>query len=356
MPQAADTIIDAQSLYLCPGLIDIHCHGGGGYDFLDGTMEAFLGAAALHARHGTTTLVPTATSGTIAETSAMLHVFQDARQQNVHGADMPGLHLEGPYFSPLQCGAQDPRYVRPPDPEEYEHILSISDAILRWSAAPELEGAAAFAKACLEHGVLPAIGHSDADYDTVAAAIEAGFTHVTHLYSCMSTVHRKHAYRYAGIVESAYLLDRLTVEIIADGVHLPPPLLQMVYRFIGPDRTALITDAMRGAGMPDGESILGSRTNGLPVILEDGVAKLPDRSAFAGSTATTERLLRTMVQNAKIPLWDAVKMASKTPAAIMGFSDRGTLDIGKRADIILFDADFHTRMTVIGGKTVWCDL
>ena len=223
-----DIVIDGGGMYLAPGFIDIHCHGGGGYDFLDGTPEAFRGAARIHAQHGTTTLIPTATSATYEETVALLKVFEGVRADNPLGSDMPGIHLEGPYFAPTQCGAQDPRYVRAPDPSEYNRILAASEHIMRWSAAPELPGSAEFAKACREHGVLPAIGHSDADYYEVTAAIPAGFTHVTHLYSNTSTVHRKNAYRYAGIVECAYLYDNMTVEIIADGVHLPKPLLQMI--------------------------------------------------------------------------------------------------------------------------------
>lgn len=350
----AGDIIDAHGQYLSAGFIDLHTHGGGGHDFLDGTVEAFLGAAELHAKYGTTTLLPTATSGTYEETCAMFAVFEEAQKENHKGADMPGIHLEGPYFSPAQAGAQDPRYLRTPKPEEYLPILSASDKLLRWSAACELDGAFGFAEACREKGVLCAIGHSDAVYETVCAAIPHGFTHVTHLYSGMSTVHRIQAYRYAGVVEAAYLCDDLTVEIIADGVHLPKPLLQMVYRFIGPERTALVTDSMRGAGLPDGEeSILGSKTNGQKVIIEDGVAKMPDRKAFAGSVATTDRLLRTMVQTAEVPLTDAVRMLTETPARIQKLYDRGTLDLGKRADIVLFDDTLHVSRTIVGGNTVY---
>ncbi len=357
VPVPADTsgaeIIDAKGQYVSAGFVDIHTHGGGGADFLDNTEEAFLTAARLHAKHGTTTLLPTATSGTPEETVGILGVIERAAEACTDGADMPGIHFEGPYFSPVQCGAQDPDKVRAPDPEEYEKVLALSDRILRWSAAPELPGSDKFAAALRAKGVLPSIGHSNADYDEVVEAVKQGFTHITHLYSCCSTVHRRNAYRYAGIVESAYLLDDLTVEIIADGVHLPPPLLQQVYRFIGPDRTALVTDSMRGAGMPDGESVLGSMETGLKVIIEDGVAKLPDRTAFAGSVATMDRLVRNMVNLAKATLTDAVKMATETPARIVGLKDRGTLDVGKRADIVLFDDELRVSRTIVGGTTVY---
>jgi len=346
--------IDANGLYLAPGLIDIHSHGGGDADFMDGTTEAFVQAAALHAQHGTTTIVPTAASGTADEMKLMLSLFEEAVKYNTVGADMPGLHMEGPYFSMQQRGAQDPRYVRSPDPKEYMPILDSSDHILRWSAAPELPGALAFGRELYRRGILAAVGHSDADYDQMLAAVDAGYSHITHLYSCMSTIHRKNAFRYAGIIESAYLMDGLTVEVIADGVHLPESLLQFVYRFKGPDFTALITDSMRGAGMPDGISILGSRTNGQQVLLEDGVAKLMDRTAFAGSVATADRLVRNMIQLGNASLTDAVKMATLTPARIMHFEDRGRIANGMRADLVLFDKEIRINRTIIKGKTVYC--
>ena len=351
-PLPFDAEIDAQGLYLAPGFVDIHSHGGGGADFLDGTADAFTRAAELHARHGTTTIVPTATSGTCEETLAMLSVFQEARTHNPYGADMPGVHLEGPYFAMERRGAQDPRYVRNPAPKEYLRILDAGSDILRWSAAPELPGALDFGQELKKRGILASMGHSDANYGQVLAALDAGYTHITHLYSCTSTVHRINALRQAGIVESAYLLDDLTVEIIADGIHLPPPLLQFVYRFKGPDKTALVTDSMRGAGMPEGLSILGSLTNGQQVRLEDGVAKLMDRSALAGSTATMDRLVRNMIHLAGATLADAVKMASTTPAAIMGFHDRGQLKEGLRADLVLFNEDIEVAQTIVAGNRV----
>ena len=348
-----DACIDAQGLYLAPGFIDIHSHGGGDADFMDGTPEAFCQAARMHATHGTTTIVPTATSGSREEMLVMADVCEQACRENRLGADMPGLHLEGPYFALSQCGAQDPRFVRAPQPKEYLAILDATDHILRWSAAPELDGALDFGRELSRRGILASIGHTDADYDEVLAAVRAGYRHVTHLYSCMSTVHRKNAYRFAGVLESAYLLDDLTVEIIADGIHLPAPLLQFVYRFKGPDSIALVTDSMRGAGMPDGLSILGSRENGQQVLIEDGVAKLMDRSAFAGSVATTDRLVRNMRTLAGATLTDAVKMATATPARIMGFADRGELKAGNRADLVLFDEDIVIQRTIVGGQTVF---
>lgn len=350
-----DAEIDAQGRYVSPGFVEIHTHGGGGADFLDGTVEAFRTAAELHARHGVTTLIPTATSGELEATFALNDAFEAAAADNPNGADMPGLHLEGPYFAYGQRGAQDPRHLRNPQPEEYLQILDRCPKILRWSVAPELPGALELGQELKKRGILAAIGHSDAGYQEVEAAWNNGYTHVTHLYSGMSVLHRRNAYRYVGVLESAYLIDDMTVEIIADGCHLPAELLKFVYKFKGPEKTALITDSMRGAGMPDGPSMLGHWRDGLETIIEDGVAKLPDRTSFAGSVATFDRLVRNMLNMAEVPLIDVITMACRTPAKIMGFTDRGELKPGLRADVILFDEDIHVSHVIVGGRTVYME-
>ncbi len=347
------TELDAGGRYIAPGFIDIHVHGGGGCDFMDGTEAAFLTIAERHARYGTTSLVPTTLTAEKEDLFQTLDAFEQARRNNPRGANLLGMHLEGPYLAQSQRGAQDPRYIRNPDPREYEEILAYSSSIVRWSAAPELPGAIPFGRRLREKGILAAVAHTDAIYEEVLVAYEAGYSLATHLYSCMSGVTRRNAFRYAGVVESAFLLD-MDVEIIADGVHLPPPLLKLVYKIKGADRTALITDAMRAAGMPEGESILGSLTNGLNVIVEDGVAKLPDRTAFAGSVATMNRLVRNMVQLADVSLLEAVRMASTTPARIMGVNDRkGTLAVGHDADIVIFDDQLTIHSTLVGGEIVY---
>jgi N-acetylglucosamine-6-phosphate deacetylase len=281
-------------------------------------------------------------------------VYEDANRNNINGAQFLGMHLEGPYFAMNQRGAQDPRYIRDPDPEEYKDILSHSSCIKRWSAAPELKGAIEFGRYMKSKGVLPAIAHTDAIYEDVIKAFENGFTLATHLYSGMSGVTRRNAFRYAGVIESAYIIDDMDVEIIADGVHLPAPLLKLVFKIKGADRTALITDAMRAAGTDTKESVLGNIDNGLKVIVEDSVAKLPDRSAFAGSIATADKLVRTMISMAGVSLMDAVKMMTVTPARILGITDKkGVLAVGKDADIVIFDGNITIAMTMIKGKIVY---
>ena len=348
-----DEEIDAKGNFVAPSFVEIHCHGGADCDFLDNDEESFIKIAKAHAQHGVGTIIPTITSSDIKDTLKSIEVFENAAKREYNGAEMPGIHLEGPYFAESQKGAQDPRYIRDFDKKEYEKILSATDKILRWTGAPERKGAEEFAKTLKKYGCLPCIGHSDADGDEVKKAFEWGFTHITHLYSCTSTVHRKNAYRYIGIVESAYLIDDMTVEIIADGIHLPADLLKLVYKIKGPEKTALITDAMRGAGMPDGPSVLGKMDNGLDVIIEDDVAKLPDRSAFAGSVAFFDRLVRNMVKLAEVPLEDAVLMATRTPADIVGLKNKGSLAKGFDGDVVIFDKDINIIKNIVGGKTVY---
>lgn len=352
--EAGDAVeIDAKGLYVSPGFIDIHVHGGGGHDFMDNSVEAFLAIAETHARYGTTAMWPTSLTSHTEGILKTIDTYEAAKDKNVNGAQFLGLHLEGPYFAMNQRGAQDPRYIRNPDPEEYKRILSHSASIKRWSAAPELEGAIEFGKYIQSRGVLPAIAHTDAIYEEAYEAFRTGYTLATHLYSAMSGVTRRNAYRYAGVIEAAFLTDDMDVEIIADGVHLPAPLLKLVYKIKGAERTALITDAMRAAGMPEGESVLGNINDGLKVIVEDGVAKLPDRNSFAGSVATADRLVRTMISMAELPLEKAIQMITATPARIAGVSDKkGSIEAGKDADIVLFDESIHVTMTMIKGRVI----
>lgn len=341
--------IDGEELYLSHGFIDIHLHGGGGADFMDGTEEAWRAAAALHLRHGTTCITPTTLSATREELLSAFDIFYRCRSDLKDGARMLGLHLEGPYFSPAQAGAQDPSQLRNPDPQECAEILERCPDILRWSLAPELPGALDLGRELKARGITAAIGHSDATYSQVVSAVEAGYTHVTHLYSGCSTITRQGGFRRGGVVEAAYVLPQLTSEIIADGCHLPPELLQMAYRFIGPKRLCLVTDAMRAAGQTQGESILGSLSQGQRVIIEDGVAKMPDRTAFAGSVCTADRLVRNMVRLAGATLPEAVEMMTQTPARVIGKqNETGTVAPGRKADLVLFDAEIRVRR-------VWTD-
>jgi len=348
-------IIDAEGNFISPGFIDIHVHGGGGSDFMDGTIRDFLTIAETHLQYGTTALVPTTLTAEKENLLYILDIYRKAAKQNVKGAQFLGMHIEGPYFAMSQKGAQDARYIRKPDKKEYTEIIDkAGDIIVRWSAAPELEGALDFGKYLKAHNILPAIAHTDAVYEDVVKAFESGYTLATHFYSAMSGVTRRNAFRYAGVIESVYLMDEIDVEVIADGVHLPAPLLKLVYKIKGSERIALITDAMRAAGTQSHESILGSRENGLKVIVEDGVAKLPDRTSFAGSVATTNRLVRTMIETANVPLVEAVRMMTLTPARIMKIDkQKGSIVKGKDADMVIFDNDINIKTAIVKGEILY---
>lgn len=347
----ADMIIDVEGKYLSPGFIDIHTHGAGGYDFMDGTLDAIYEGCKKHMQYGTTSIIPTTLTGSRESLLEFVSLFQKIEEERSGYPNILGLHLEGPYFAPTQAGAQDPKYLRNPDPKEYEKVLEISNKIKRWSFAVELEGAQEFLQALRKQHIVSSLAHSDATCAEVIKAYENGVHCMTHFYSAMSSVKRVNAMRVAGAIEAGYLLDDMYVEVIADGMHLPKELLQLIYKIKGADRICLVTDSMRGAGMPEGEYILGNKKTGMNTIVEGGVAKLLDRSAFAGSVATADRVVRTFYHATKAPLHEVVNMMSINPARLLKLDDEiGSIVIGKKADLIVFDADIHVEKVMVRGQ------
>ena len=354
IPAGAEKI-DAGGRYVSPGFIDMHTHGAGGADFMDGTVEAYLTAARMHAIHGTTLLFPTTLTSTDEALSESFETYGKALAlSGKDGAAFGGMHLEGPYFAPEMAGAQDPRYLRDPEPENYLGILEKTEHIARWSFAPERPGSPQFAAELKKRGIVSSIGHTNATFADCDAAFQAGCSLMTHFYSCMSTITRRNAYRYAGVIEYGYWQDGMDIEIIADGIHVPADLLKLVVKIKGIGHIALVTDSMRAAGMPEGPSILGGLQGGQEVIVEDGVAKLLDRSAFAGSVATADRLVRTMIREGGVSLQDAVRMITANPARIMGLSHRkGRIAPDYDADLVIFDEDICINNTIIKGKEIY---
>ena len=329
-------LIDAKGMYVVPGGVEIHAHGGGGGDFMEGTEEAFTTAINAHMKHGTTSIFPTLSSSTI----PMIEAAAETCTKMMSDPNSPvlGLHLEGHYFNMAMAGGQIPENIKNPDPTEYIPLVEKWNCIKRWDAAPELPGAMQFAKYITGKGILASVGHTQAEYDDIRVAWESGYTHATHFYNAMPGFHKRREYKYEGTVESIYLIDDFTVEVVADGIHVPPTILRMVYKIKGVERTCVITDALACAAS-DSQVAFDPR-----VIIEDGVCKLSDRSALAGSVATMDRLIRTLVQKAEIPLEDAIRMASETPAKIMSVYDRkGSLERGKDADLMILDDDLNVR-------------
>ncbi len=350
-PDAA--LLHGGGRYLSPGFVELHVHGGGGFDFMDSDPGGMAAAAKAHMAHGTTSLLPTSVAAETVQLKKLIDTFKTVRDTMRGGPNLPGLHLEGPYLAMEQTGAIDPRHIRDPDPAEYRELVACAEgSILRWTIAPERPGALEMGVYLLRHGILPSMGHSSAEYSQVLAAFDNGYRLITHLYSACSTIVRRGGFRCSGIVESAYVVEGLYSEIIADGCHLPPELMKMVYRHIGPDRTCLTCDAIRMAAVDDAPhtACIGSRENGLEIIIEDGVAKLPDRSAFAGGIATDDRLVRNMVRLAGAPLHHAVKMMTLTPARVIGIDHKkGSIAPGKDADLLLFDENINIGLVMVGG-------
>ena len=339
------TVIDAKGMYIVPGFVSMHAHGGGGYDFTEGTTEAFQKATQAHLKHGATSIFPTLSSTSFENIKKAVSTCEELMTEK--GSIIQGLHIEGPYLNKKMAGTQWEEFIKDPDPEEYIPLLESTQCIKRWDISPELPGAHDFARYTTSKGILTAITHTEAEYPEIKAAFEAGFTHAAHFYNAMPGFHKRREYKYEGTVESIYLMDDMTVEVVADGIHVPPTILRLVHKIKGVEKTALITDALACAAS-DSKEAFDPR-----VIIEDGVCKLADRSALAGSIATMDRLIRTMVQKAEIPLEDAVRMASETPARIMGVLDRkGTLERGKDADIMALDRDLNVRAVWAMGKLV----
>lgn len=346
--QLADEGYDFTGKYVCAGFIDLHTHGAGGHPFINGSVEDVIEGCNYHLAHGTTTILPTVSAGPFANMKKAvenIHLAKgDARTKgNIHGA-----HLEGPYLSAEQCGAQCPTFITPPQKGDYEGLMEeYGESVARWTYAPENDETGEFCEYLTGKGVIVSIGHSNAKYPDVKRAIERGANLITHLYSCTSTVTRDHGFRSLGVIESAFLRDELYVEIIADGKHLPPDLIKMIVKVKGADKVALITDSLEIAGT----DITEGEMSGTPFIVEDGVCKLKDRSAFAGSVATADRLIQVMTKECGFDVCEAVEMLTKVPAEILKLQ-KGSLQAGYDADIVVLNQEITVSDVFVGGKKI----
>ena len=345
----ADSYYDYSGKYLSAGFIELHTHGGGGFSFDDGSAEDIVNASNFHLNYGVTTILPTMACAPMPELRRVLENIKQAKASEKLKGRIHGAHLEGPYFSPSQCGGQPAGYIYAPKKEDYESLIAdYGQYITRWSYAPEKDDNGEFCKYITSHGIIASAGHTDAKYKDMLVAMENGCNLVTHLYSCTSTVTRDHGFRSLGVIETAYLTDDLYVEIIADGKHLPYDLIKMILKIKGTDKVALITDSLRVAGVYPNDVTVECED----MLIEDGVCKLKDRSAFKGSIATANVLLKTLVKGCGVAIPTAVKMLTEIPARILKETSLGKICEGALADLVVFDGDFAVSDVFVDGVKV----
>ena len=346
-PNVADRV-DANGCYLAPGFIDLHVHGGAGSDFLDATVDAFLTAADFHLLGGTTAICPTAATTTYDHFDSFLSAWEIAKK-NPRARLLP-VHLEGPHLARAKAGAQNPNLMGPPGDKERDWILRRARSISQMTIAPELPGALEMIEAATKAGLTMSAGHTEATDEEMQAAVEAGLSKVTHLFNAMSSASKRKLFRQAGTLEYALANANIFCELVADGFHVSPTLLKLAYRAKGADRIALVSDSLAGAGLPEGTRF---RLGEMACKVGPGYALLEDGSALAGSLARIIDLVQTMTQQAGVPLYEAVRMASLTPATILGIIDRfGSIQSGKTADLVLFDDRFVVQCVWVAGKLV----
>lgn len=340
--------IDVGDRYIAPGLIDIHTHGAVGHSFLEATEEAFSLVTAEHIQRGVTSLLATLSTAPISKLVDALALSQCWMKEFQEGAQVLGVHVEGPYFSLAQCGAQDPSNLRTPDDGTADQLLAYHDVIKIMTYAPELPGALELTKRLIDLDVVPAAGHSSAQEEDVLAAVEAGLRHIIHIWSAQSTTVREGPWRKPGLLEVTLASDDLTVEMITDNRHLPPTLMKLAYKCVGPDRLCIISDATAGAGLPEESRF---KMNDIEHEVHDGVGMMLDRTSFAGSTTLLNQMIPILTDIVGVPLVEAISMGSLNPARVIGVADRkGSLEAHKDADIAIFNDDFTAWRTMVAGR------
>jgi N-acetylglucosamine-6-phosphate deacetylase len=354
-------IVDVGNGYLSPGFVELHVHGGSGGDFMDGSEESFRLALCAHARHGTTRMAVTTTVATHEQILATLELTRRFRHTpEPNGSRVMGAHFYGPYFRYEARGAHPGGPIRPAIRREFDQYLEYADDLVTATVAPEIEGAKEFALACQAKGVRTNVGHSWATFAQMTEAVQDwGVRHVDHLFCAMSDKSKLRQFQMypmqGGVLEATLYYEELTTEVIADGKHLDAGLLLLALKIKGPDRLALVTDCSRALDMPDGSYMIGPRIGGEPLIKRDGVGMLPDGSALASSVMGMDHMIRTFAKLTGRPLWEVVRMASLTPARIAGQDhDIGSLEKGKRADVVVLDAGWNVMRTFIDGIEIEC--
>lgn len=344
--EASGKVYDFGENIVAPGFVDLHVHGGAGFDVMDASPRSIIGISRYLAAGGVTSFLPTTCTAPQQDLVSAARAVKESIDRGTGGAEVLGLHMEGPYLNPARRGAQNPAHIRPPNIDEIVEVQGETGGALRMvTLAPEVEGAGAAAASLRSSGVVPAVGHTNATYEEMMAAVDAGFRHVVHLFNGMRPFH----HRDPGAVGAALTDGRLTVELIADGLHLHPAALRLAAAAKGSGKTALVSDSVMPAGLPDGEYRFGGqrvRLRGGRCLLESGV--------LAGGTIRLCDAVRNMVELAGLSITEAVEMASSTPASIIGSADRkGRLEPGMDADLTVFDWNFSVLLTMVDGKVVY---
>ncbi len=352
-----DEVIDADGKYVFPGFVDIHNHGGFGGDYMDACDDSFDKVLAFHASSGTTAVLTSSVTSPVETVEKLLGYTRKYMKKENPVCRVLGAHIEGPYISHKKKGAQNEKYLRVPDKDAYDFILNNSDAIVNVTISSELPGMVEMIKKMREKGIFVSCGHDDGRGETIYPAIEAGVTNVTHWYCAASVASIVNGVRDVGMMEIGLVDDRVTLEMIADMHHLIPELVKLAYKCKGADKLCLVSDSLRASGMPEDGTLysLGPtwEKNSLMFRAVNGIGRLLD-GTFAGSLQSVSRMLKNIVTRCDVPLIDAVKMASTTPAKIIGYGDvLGSIEVGKNADFCFMDDDLTVVKTVVGGRVVW---
>ena len=353
----SDELVDLAGNYLAPGFIDLHVHGALGRDSMEASAEAFRAICDFHAEGGTTSLLLTTATAPLETLGGVLRAVRDCIGRRALAAAsrlcsrptgaIAGVHVEGPFISKTKCGAQREEFIQKPSPAHVQQLLAFADVIKRVTIAPELPGALEAIENFQGHGISVSGGHSDAFDEDARAAFERGMRSVTHTFNCMSSARHRGVYRVGGLLEFALSEPRISCELIADGHHVSPTLMKMLYRAKGCGGICLVTDATAGAGLPDGSrfSLFGN-----DCIVEAGVCLLADRCALAGSAAQMIQLVRTMVSKVNVPLNEAVAMATQNPARAIGLDTKGRLAVGADADLVVLSPELDVLRTFAAGE------
>ena len=349
-PRKAEEI-DAKSGYITPGLIDIHVNGAMGADVTKAKDDTFSIMGNFFVKHGTTSYLGTAIT---ASDTDFINVLEIARyvinNKKFKGAELLGIHMEGPYLSLEQSGAHLKSFLKLPKPEHYSQFIKYNDILKKMSLAPELDGAAKLVKDLTENGIVAAAGHTDGIYREIKEAIDNGITHGTHFFCNMSHFRRDNLKRVAGVVESLLYDDRVSGEIIGDGWHVGTQLMKLLVKVKGIDKVCFVTDAMPAVGLPPGIHKIGD----VDAVVENGIARLPNNTAYAGSVTTMDVCVKNGMEQMYLSISDSIRMASLTPAKIIGVDDRkGSLEKGKDADIVIFNKNINVQKTLVKGKIVF---